>query len=369
MPPKRKAQQADLDISTEPDSSRTPLRSSRVATVKEKTVDAAPVAKSPRGRPPRKSTLKKLPPKAVTPKNGSATVSTKKPFAKAQPKNTALEDDADNDLEVSEGLEDDIDPETLQEAKEDVEEQLYNNTAPTADNDIPGAHPAYKDMLSPDAVVFIFSKSFHDALREKANNCPRKHGVSAEKAIEEFRRLIAIKSWTVDVDAAKISPTPIMDDLWHAAVLDTEFYAQLQSALGVKLRHNPKGASEQDFNNRQKRLTRMAALYKTFFGDEEPLVSKQSYVASVLPFQQPVGKDMTILIRSLLHVENALKLGVHQDNAMHDINRMIEEREGIPWFRQRLIYGGRQQPDDRTLKDLNIKHGATIWLVLSIRGC
>ncbi|OAG12331.1 ubiquitin-like protein [Paraphaeosphaeria sporulosa] len=47
---------------------------------------------------------------------------------------------------------------------------------------------------------------------------------------------------------------------------------------------------------------------------------------------------------------------------MHDINRMIEEREGIPWFRQRLIYGGRQQPDDRTLKDLNIKHGATIWL-------
>lgn len=71
------------------------------------------------------------------------------------------------------------------------------------------AHPAYKDLLSRDAVVFIFSKSFHDALRDKANNCPRIHGVSAEKAIEEFRRLLAIKTWTVDFDATKISPTPI----------------------------------------------------------------------------------------------------------------------------------------------------------------
>jgi hypothetical protein len=58
-------------------------------------------------------------------------------------------------------------------------------------------------------VVFLFSKAFHDALETKADNCPRKYGVSAEEAVEEFRRLLAIKTWVVDVDAKKISPTPV----------------------------------------------------------------------------------------------------------------------------------------------------------------
>ncbi|KAL5385215.1 hypothetical protein PMIN02_008943 [Paraphaeosphaeria minitans] len=256
MPPKRKAQQADLGVSAEPGSPRTPRPMSRVAAVKENAVDAAPVAKRPRGRPPKKSTPKKLPPKASAPK--------------------------EIDPEASYESEGDIDVEALYDPQETIEEEWSNNTAPIADNGIPGAHPAYKDMLSRDAIVFIFSEAFHDALRDKANDCPRKHGVSAAKAIEEFRRLIAIKTWAVDIDATKISPTPIMDHLWHAAVLDTEFYAQLQSALGVKLRHNPKGASDRDSNNRQKRLTRMTALYKSFFA-KEPLVSNPLYVAPVLP--------------------------------------------------------------------------------------
>lgn len=59
--------------------------------------------------------------------------------------------------------------------------------------------------------------------------------------------------------------------MWHAAILDTRFYASLQSALGVMLHHNPAGADEEQTQQREKRLMTMKALYKSFFNDE-PLI-------------------------------------------------------------------------------------------------
>lgn len=124
-----------------------------------------------------------------------------------------------------------------------------------------------------------------------------------------------------------------MDYLWHAAVLDTEFYAELQSALGVKLRHNPKGASDEDTENRHRRLKHMKALYGSFFGDKEPLVSKPSYVAPTHPIQPPIAKKMVTFIRSTKIMENVLRLEVHPVETVNEIR--------IPSIRQRLVIASR----------------------------
>lgn len=67
--------------------------------------------------------------------------------------------------------------------------------------------------LSTQAISFLFSPAFSDALQEHAAHVRVVYNVATEKVIEEFRRLLAIKTFTSDVDATKISPTPLSKSL------------------------------------------------------------------------------------------------------------------------------------------------------------
>lgn len=108
---------------------------------------------------------------------------------------------------------------------------------------MPAFQAAYSHMLAGNAkgMTFLFGKRFSKALQKPADVVATKYDITKDRAIEEFRRFIAIKTFTVDHDATKISPTPIStyqvlprdviylhtnphligDELWHAAVLDT----------------------------------------------------------------------------------------------------------------------------------------------------
>ncbi|KAM0789878.1 ubiquitin-like protein modifier Ned8 [Microbotryomycetes sp. NB124-2] len=50
------------------------------------------------------------------------------------------------------------------------------------------------------------------------------------------------------------------------------------------------------------------------------------------------------------------------------IKEALEEKEGIPPPQQRLIFGGKSLPDDKTAEEMKIAPGSTLHLVLSLRG-
>lgn len=50
------------------------------------------------------------------------------------------------------------------------------------------------------------------------------------------------------------------------------------------------------------------------------------------------------------------------------IKEMMEEKEGIPPAQQRLIFNGSQLNDDATVAELGIQPGASLHLVLTLRG-
>jgi len=69
----------------------------------------------------------------------------------------------------------------------------------------------YQHMLpdNPDGIAFLFGPNFSEALQVPADRVALAYQVTKEAAIEELRRLLAIKVFTVDEDATKTSPTPL----------------------------------------------------------------------------------------------------------------------------------------------------------------
>jgi hypothetical protein len=102
-------------------------------------------------------------------------------------------------------------------AKRQRKESKAAKTAPTMSTtataiNVPDAVlQAYQHMLpkNPEGIAFLFGSRFSDAIQGPSQRVAIISQVSKEEAIEEFRRLLAIKMFTVDEDASKISPTPL----------------------------------------------------------------------------------------------------------------------------------------------------------------
>ncbi|KAK7205070.1 ubiquitin-related domain-containing protein, partial [Myxozyma melibiosi] len=63
-----------------------------------------------------------------------------------------------------------------------------------------------------------------------------------------------------------------------------------------------------------------------------------------------------------------IELDIEPTDLVSRIKERVEEKEGIPPSQQRLIYGGKQMADDKPANFYGLEGGATLHLVLALRG-
>lgn len=94
---------------------------------------------------------------------------------------------------------------------------------------------------------------------------------------------------------------------------------------------------------------------------------KPSFTASPsLHTALSIRGGMQLFVKTL--TGKTVSIEVEEGESIEDVKAKIAEKEGIPPEQQRLIFGGQQLQDQKTLKDYDVGDDATLHLVLRLRG-
>ena len=119
----------------------------------------------------------------------------------------------------------------------------------------------------------------------------REMGVDEVKAFElvsEYNKFMSLKAAVRDFDAKDLSPSAMIDEVWHLHILDTKGYKHFCESIlfkgekGIFIHHNPDGGI--DIEGRIRRLSKTWFLYTKAFVDGKPS-------AEVMRFWEQTDED------------------------------------------------------------------------------
>ena len=65
---------------------------------------------------------------------------------------------------------------------------------------------------------------------------------------------------------------------------------------------------------------------------------------------------------------STITINIEYIDKVKDIKMAIQEKEGLPFEQQRIIFSGKCLADDKQISEYNIEPGSTLHMVLQLRG-
>lgn len=104
-----------------------------------------------------------------------------------------------------------------------------------------------------------------------------------------------------------------------------------------------------------------------FIGSKRAIIRTPARLApSALQTALHLRGGMQLFVKTL--TGKTVSIEVEEGESIEDVKAKIAEKEGIPAEQQRIIFGGQQLQDGKTVDDYNIGDDATLHLVLRLRG-
>lgn len=179
-----------------------------------------------------------------------------------------------------------------------------------------------------------------------------------QEMLQDFFRFLLLKWQLHDMDGEMLSPTPLMDSIWHHCILSTKFYEGLCSKFrGGFLHHQIPPDTEEEDRQRIGRLHNMRFCFRTYYG-VEPLEEKKA--------EEHKGCHLTLFVKHL--TGKVTSINCQTNDTIGILKMRIWLQESIPADQQRIIFSELRHDCD-SLRYCGIKDESMVHLVLKLGGC
>ena len=216
--------------------------------------------------------------------------------------------------------------------------------------------------------------------------------------LQEYKKFLAIKVIAKDATAPiHLSPSALIDKVWHLHILHTAKYRAACSALGAFIDHDPEGALSSD-SVRENRLLLATTHYRIIFNYPAPAefwALKHEVADATVDLTNESdssddGRDnrkrkrsrssdsskgqsgetnSRILVRVLTLNGESHSVACRPSDCVEKLKDRIRKLFGTPRDSQRLTFGGRQLEDGKALSHYKIQDGSCVHIVLKLTGC
>ena len=221
---------------------------------------------------------------------------------------------------------------------------------------------------------------------ELVSRLQRKLGISFAEAHERvmaYTQFLSLKAASLDIDATKLSPPPLIDRVWHEHVLDTKRYAPAcLTAFGHPIHHDPNGDADVGLRARRREAT-LVALEKVygdaydeeiwaFPAEERPkrkraVVKREDTPASRTRRRTTTSSSLNIRIRAQCGEETFFK--VKTTTKLDKVFNAYATRKGVAATDLRFLFSGVRVRGDQTPAGIDMEEGDMLDCMAEQGGC